>query len=223
MRMKYKHIIQEMREASDPSMSAFVKDLEKMKRLTKKEKDHYLQTRFLPESVQKLVEDFIPYIIFVAYGYSQKTKTLQLLDLINEGILGAYRAFEISTKDGVLTKLKVYYFIKAFIRKAYVRDLRQSIAEYSFDTCLPEGPVDEEGEIADVECSNIKRLLMDMLMKNLGMRDANIVYDYYWGRIEDLNVLGDKYGLNRERCRQVIKKVKHLDYSEIMELKGYLR
>ena len=66
--MKYKFILQEMKEASDPNVKAFLKDVERMKRLTKQEKDFYLKTRYLSSSVKRLVEDFIPYVIYVAYG-----------------------------------------------------------------------------------------------------------------------------------------------------------
>ena len=221
--MKYKHIIQEMKEARDPNMMAFVKDVEKMKRLTKKEKDHYLQTRFLQESVQKLVEDFIPYIIFVAYGYKDKSKSLKMLDLINEGILGAYAAFDKSTKDGRLTKIRVYNGIRGNIQKAIRKDTNQSIAEYSSDICLPEGPMDDDGEIMDVERESVRNLLMDSFVKNFGSRDAEIIYDYYWGKTEDLQLLSVKYDLTCERCRQVIKKVKSLNKTEIKRLKGCLQ
>ena len=72
--MKYKFILQEMKEASDPNVQAFLKDVERMKRLTKQEKDFYLKTRYLSSSVKKLVEDFIPYVIYVAYSYSQRRR-----------------------------------------------------------------------------------------------------------------------------------------------------
>ena len=221
--MKYKHIIQEMKEARDPNMMAFVKDVEKMKRLTKKEKDHYLQTRFLPESVQKLVEDFIPYIIFVAYRYKDKTKSLQLLDLINEGILGAYAAFERSTKDGRLTRLGVYYSIRSYMHKAIKRERKLDIAEYRYDTCEPVGQLDDDGEIMDVDRESVRNLLMDSFVKNFGPRDAEIIFDYYWEKTEDLQLLSIRYGLSRERCRQVIKRVENLTYSEIKRLKYCLQ
>ena len=221
--MKYKHIIQEMKEANDPNMMAFVKDVEKMKRLTKKEKDHYLQTRFLPESVQKLVEDFIPYIIFVAYGYKDKSKSLKMLDLINEGILGAYAAFDKSTKDGRLTRLGVYYSIRSYMHKAIKRERKLDIAEYRYDTCEPVGQMDDEGDIMDVERESVRNLLMDSFVKNFGSRDAEIIYDYYWGKTEDLQLLSVKYDLTCERCRQVIKKVKSLNKTEIKRLKGCLQ
>ena len=159
--MKYKHIIQEMKESGDPSMMAFVKDVEKMKRLSNKEKVYCLRTRFLPESVQKLVEDFIPYIIFVAYCNKDKAKNLRMLDLINEGILGAYAGFERSTKDGMLTKYRVQHYIRNRIRKAINIDYCQSIAEYSFEICVPEGQMNNADDVISIcsEIQNIKEYL----------------------------------------------------------------
>ena len=124
--MKYKYIIQELKEGGDPAMMAFVNDVERIKRLSKKEKDYCLQNRYKPESVQKLVEDFIPYIIFVAYMNRDKAKTLQMLDLINEGILGAYAGFEKSKKDGLLTKFRIFNYIRGNIRSAISRDLKDN-------------------------------------------------------------------------------------------------
>ena len=221
--MKYKRIIQEMKEANDPNMMAFVKDVEKMKRLTKKEKDHFLQTRFLPESVQKLVEDFIPYIIFVAYRYKDRSNTLQLLDLINEGILGAYAGFERSTKDGVLTKFRIYSSIRSNIKNAINKERSQNIAEYIYDSCVPVGQLDDDGDIMDIDRESVRNLLMDSFVKNFGPRDAEIIFDYYWEKTEDLQLLSIRYGLSRERCRQVIKRVENLTYSEIKRLKYCLQ
>ena len=92
--MRYKLIIQALRESSDNNILAFVKDVEKIKRLTAEERQYYLANREETDAVNILVKDFIPYIIKVAYEYSQKTSTLSVLDLINEGIVGAYTAFE---------------------------------------------------------------------------------------------------------------------------------
>ena len=220
--MKYKLIIEEMKEGNDPNVMAFLKDVERMKPLTKKEKDYYLQTRFLPSSIKRLVEDFIPYIILVAYYYKDKTKTLQMLDLINEGILGAYAAFEKSTKGGLLTKKRVQENIKKYIRNAVRRDLSQSMADYTFDVCMPEGPMNDEGEVLDIDRGAVRRVLMDMLEKSLGARDANIIYDYYLDQEASYKRLGVKYGVNGERCRQVVKKVTSRSYAEIKQLKQNL-
>ena len=159
--MKYKHIIQEMKESGDPTMMAFVKDVEKMKRLSKKEKDYCLRTRFLRESVNRLVEDFIPYIILVAYSYKDKTTTLQLLDLINEGILGALAAFDRSRKDGLLTKFRVYNCIRANIKRAIRKDFKLNIAEYSFEICVPEGQMNNADDVISIcsEIQNVKEYL----------------------------------------------------------------
>ena len=117
--MKYKLIIQEMKESKDLNVRAFVRDVEKLKRMTKKERDYYLKNRYTPEAVRKLIKEFIPYITIIAYNYSNKAKTMTMLDLIDEGILGAYAAFEKNSKDGEpLTRRKVRNQIKSRIRKA---------------------------------------------------------------------------------------------------------
>ena len=221
--MKYKFILQEMKEASDPNVQAFLKDVERMKRLTKQEKDFYLQTRYLSSSVKKLVEDFIPYVIYVAYSYSQKTKTLQMLDLINEGILGAYAAFDYSAKYGILTKRRVQESIKNYIRRAVNKDMCQSIADYTFDTYIPEGPMNDDGVITEIDRGYVKRVLNDMLEDSLGERDTSIIFDYYWGKVENIKELSIKYGLTYDRCRQIIRSVEFLSYSEIHKLKIDLR
>ena len=117
--MKYKVIIQELKESDDKNVQAFLHDVEKMRRITKKDRDKYLKNRQKPGAVTKLLEGFIPYIIMVAYAYIDKTRTATLLDLINEGILGAYAAFEKNSKNGEpLTRRRVRSQIKTRIRKA---------------------------------------------------------------------------------------------------------
>ena len=117
--MKYKLIIQEMKESKNKNVRAFVRDVEKLKRMTKKQRDMYLKNRQKPGAVTNLVEGFIPYIIMVAYVHSDKVNTLSVLDLINEGILGAYAAFERNSKNGEpLTRRRVRSQIKTRIRKA---------------------------------------------------------------------------------------------------------
>ena len=117
--MKYKVIIQELKASNDKNVRAFVRDMEKLERMTKKQRDIYLKNRQKPGAVTKLMEGFIPYIILVAYNHSEKVNTLSVLDLINEGILGAYAAFEKNSKNGEpLTRRRVRSQIKTRIRKA---------------------------------------------------------------------------------------------------------
>lgn len=116
--MRYTIVVQELKAGGDPNVLAFLRDVEKMKRMTKKERDKCLMNRQKPGAVTKLLEGFIPYIIMVAYAYNEKIRTLTLLDLINEGILGAYAAFERNSKKGEpLTRRRVRSQIKTRIRK----------------------------------------------------------------------------------------------------------
>ena len=145
--MKYNHIIQEMKESGDPNVLAFLKDAAKIKRLSKNERDFYLQNRSMPGAVKRLVEGFIPYVIFVAYCNSHKTKTLSVLDLINEGVLGAYKAFEKNLKKGEsLTRRKVNSQIKSNIKYAVLRDYCHGSLEIAIDGM----------EIDNVEIDNLK-------------------------------------------------------------------
>ena len=129
-RMKYKYIVQEMKETGNPSTVAFLNDVERMKRMSKKDRDLCLQNRQYPGAVRRLVEEFVPYVILVAYAYKDRIKTLTVLDLINEGILGAYSAFERNERGEVLTKFRVNNLIKRSIRKAVHRDCDQEFAEF---------------------------------------------------------------------------------------------
>ena len=134
--MKYKYIIQELKETGDPNVLAFLKDAERIKRMSKKERDYCLQSRWMYESVKKLVEEFIPFIIMVAYGHWHKTRTLTVLDLIDEGILGVYAAFEKNRKGGCLTKRGVNNRIKSSIKCAVLRDCNQGFGDVVFDECI---------------------------------------------------------------------------------------
>ena len=90
--MKYSFIIHELKNSADQNVRTFVKDVEGIKRLTVKERQHYLANLQEAEALNILVNDFIPYIIRVAYANSSKSNVLSVLDLVNEGILGTYKA-----------------------------------------------------------------------------------------------------------------------------------
>lgn len=92
--MKYKVIIKELKEAADPNVLAFLKDVESKKRLSRDERQYYMVHLHEPGAPEIIVNDFIPAIIRVAYSYSQKTKKLTFLDLVGEGVVGAYKFIE---------------------------------------------------------------------------------------------------------------------------------
>jgi hypothetical protein len=58
----------------------------------------------------------------VAYAKMDQVKTLSVLDLIDEGIIGAYKAFELSEEGGILSKRRVNSSIKRHMRRAIRRD-----------------------------------------------------------------------------------------------------
>lgn len=115
--MKYSFIIHELKNSADQNVRTFVKDVEGIKRLTVKERQHYLANLQEAEALNILVNDFIPYIIRVAYANSSKSNVLSVLDLVNEGILGIYKALNRKhRKDKDITRL-----IRAQIRSQILR------------------------------------------------------------------------------------------------------
>lgn len=114
--MKYSLIIQELKNSANQNVRTFVKDVEGIKRLTVKERQYYLANRQEAEAQSILVNDFIPYVIRVAYANSFKTNVLSVLDLVNEGILGTYKALNRNYhRDKDITRL-----IRAQIRNQIV-------------------------------------------------------------------------------------------------------
>ena len=104
--MKYSFIIHELKNSADQNVRTFVKDVEGIKRLTVKERQYYLANLQEAEALNILVNDFIPYIIRVAYANSSKSNVLSVLDLVNEGILGTYKALNRKhRKDKDITRL----------------------------------------------------------------------------------------------------------------------
>ena len=104
--MKYSFIIHELKNSADQNVRTFAKDVEGIKRLTVKERQYYLANLQEAEALNILVNDFIPYIIRVAYANSSKSNVLSVLDLVNEGILGTYKALNRKhRKDKDITRL----------------------------------------------------------------------------------------------------------------------
>lgn len=219
--MKYKYIIQELKESGDPNVLAFLKDAEKIKRMAKKERDYCLQNRWMYESVKKLVEEFIPYIIMVAYGHQNRTKTLTVLDLINEGILGAYAAFEKSPVGEVLTRKRVDKRIKWCIKSAVLKDYNQGFADVAYDECMSgvEDWKDENDLIEDINGEWLRLHLTSVIMENMGERDGGIIIDYYLGEDADLKEIAEKYGVSKERARQITRNFSKL-YKKAENLKS---
>lgn len=114
--MKYKYIIQEMKESGSPAMRAFVHDMEKIGKLTSKQRHYYLENRQMPDAVNILVKDFIPYTVRIAYRYRRCTKMMTMLDLINEGVFGTYAALKKREGSGMAMTRYINAYIRYYIR-----------------------------------------------------------------------------------------------------------
>lgn len=205
--MRYKLVIQALRESSDNNVQAFVKDIENMKRLTAEERQYYLANREEADAVNILVEDFIPYIIKVAYVYSRKTSTLSVLDLINEGIVGAYAAFEKCDSRGKKMVNKVRVFINRYISQLVEKKDLSETAEFIIEETVTDGDeewFDNHAIIKGIDRALERKLLTQLLSDKIGERKASIIIAYYMHEDADLKMLSKQYGISRERIRQIV-------------------
>ena len=87
--MKYKKIIQELKESQDPNVLVFLNDVGNIRRLSRKQQKDILARLHEPGITDILVKSFIPTIVRIAYANSRLTSSLSFLDLVNEfvGIL----------------------------------------------------------------------------------------------------------------------------------------
>ena len=205
--MRYKLVIQALRESSDKNVLAFVGDVEKMKRLTTGERQYYLANREEADAVNILVKDFIPYIIKVAYVHSQKTSTLSILDLINEGIVGAYAAFEKCNSRGKRLVNTVRAYINRYICQLVEKKDIAETAEFVIEETVSDGDdewFDDHAIIKGIDRQRERKLLTRLLSNKIGTRKANIIIAYYTHEDADLKTLSKQYGVSCERIRQIV-------------------
>ena len=211
--MRYKLVIQALRESSDNNVQAFVKDVEKMKRLTAEERQYYLANREETDAVNILVKDFIPYIIKVAYVHRQKTSTLSVLDLINEGIVGAYAAFEKCNSHGKKMVNTVRVYINKYISQLVEKTDISETAEFSIEETVSDGDVewfDNHAIIKGIDRQRERKLLTKLLSDKIGTRRASIIIDYYMHEDADLKTLSKQYGVTCVRIRQIVNNFSQL-------------
>lgn len=211
--MRYRLVIEALRESSDNNVLAFLKDVEKMKRLTAEERQYYLVNREEADAVNILVEDFIPYIIKVAYVHSQKTSTLSVLDLINEGIVGAYAAFEKCDSRGKKMVNTVRVFINRYISQLVEKKDISETAEFIIEETVSDGDeewFDDHVIIKRIDRQNERKILTKLLSDKIGARNASIVITYFTHEDADLKTLSKQYGVSRERIRQIVNNFSQL-------------
>ena len=69
--MKYKQIVQELRESKDLNVQIFLNDVDKITKLSQKEKKSLLTKLQNPGVIDTLVKNYIPTIIRIAYANSR--------------------------------------------------------------------------------------------------------------------------------------------------------
>ena len=204
--MRYKLIIQELKKSTDQNVRAFVNDVEGMKRLTSEQRQYHLANLQERESISLLVKDFIPYIVRVAYANSWKSNVLSVLDLVNEGIIGAYTGLEKSyrgKKDAVrLTRVYIQNYISKMI--AHNGGLISSGVNPD-DYCSADSDF-----IRTLDHAKKRALLSNLLTAKIGERDGQIIIDYFSDKDVDIKALSKRYGVSCERIRQVARNFSQL-------------
>ena len=88
-----------------------------------------------------------------------------------------------------------------------LKDYHKGSEDLLSEDCLPshENLQDEDGIIEDINGEWLRLHLTNVIMENMGERDGGIIIDYYLEDDTDTNKLAEKYGVSRERVRQIIR------------------
>ena len=178
---------------------------------------------------QKLVRHNLAFVVAIAR--KQRRGTVRLDDLIQEGNVGLMRAVEkFDPHAGTRFSTYAVWWIRAYVGK-YLKEARSSVrpisgtiaqADFSLDTT-----VDEEGEITHLErieddgpspeerflSAEDDRGVRDTLTK-VRKRIGELGWDIVHSRLQQdepttLEELGKRWGVSRERVRQVELRAKH--------------
>lgn len=207
--MRYKLIIQELKKSTDQNVRAFVKDLEGIKRLTSERRQYCLANLNNTDSVSLLVKDFIPYIIRVAYANSWKTNMLSFLDLVNEGIIGAYKGLEKSHSGKNNATRLTREYIQNYISRIISENSGLISSGVNPDRCCSAS----EDFIVTLDYARRRAFLSNLLTAKIGDRDGQIIIDFFSDKDADINTLSKRYGVSCERIRQVAR-----DFSQLYKM-----
>ena len=115
--MKYKQIIQELRESQDLNVQLFLLDAEKIIKLPSKVKQGMLSQLQKPGVIDTLVKNYIPMIIRIAYQNSLLMNSVSFLDLVEEGVLGACKCLNKYKKVGTVSDRTVRVTVVETIKR----------------------------------------------------------------------------------------------------------
>ena len=123
--------------------------------MSRNDRQNYMARLHEPGVAEIIVNDYIPTIIRVAYSYSQKTKKLTFLDLVGEGVVGAYKFIErYKYRKGDNSRLLRQYIISAVQRVICKHEC--PLAFCSFDEEDPQLYKDSATEWALASRQNLK-------------------------------------------------------------------
>lgn len=204
--MRYRLIIQELKKSTDQNIRAFINDVEGMKRLTPQERQYFLANLQEAKAIPLLVKDFIPYIVRVAYANCRKSNALSVLDLVNEGIIGAYTGLAKSyrgEKDAArLARVYIHHYIERMI-SCYGGVISSGIDPDKYCS-------DDYDFIRTLDQAKKGALLTNLLTAKLGERDGRIIMDYFSDKDVEIKTLSKKYGVSHQRIRQIVRNFSQL-------------
>lgn len=177
----------------------FVKDVEGMKRLTTEQRQYYLANLQETESISLLVKDFIPYIVRVAYANSWKSNILSVLDLVNEGIIGAYTGLEKLHRG----KKNAVRLTRVYIQNHISKMISDNGGLISIGVDPDNYSSEDYDFIRTLDYARKRALLSNLLTAKIGERKGMIIIDYFTNK--DTKALSKKYGLSCERIRQIAR------------------
>jgi RNA polymerase primary sigma factor len=195
-----------------------------------REDEHVLGVRARKGEVaarQKLVHHNLAFVVAIAR--KQRRGTLRLEDLIQEGNVGLMRAVERFDPDaGNRFSTYAVWWIRAYIGK-YLRDARSAVRPRSGRVAQPDLSLDsedEEGGLSHLECMEDAgpgpenrylsaegdgevRDALRKVRKRIGELGWDIIHDRLaQDTPKTLEDIGKRWGVSRERVRQVERKTK---------------
>lgn len=206
--MKYNFIIQELKASPDPNVRTFVREVERIERLTSVKRQYYYSHLHEPDAINSLVNDYIPYITRVAYIQSLKTNSVSFLDLVNEGIVGACVSLLRSEEGGTAKFTRVRACINSYIKRAIEKEEQQFSEENGPVTfCCGDDveSINESDVINAIDRGKERVLMSNLIYRNLGSRRGGIILEYYLQSDSDVKEVAERFGLTRERVRQIIR------------------
>lgn len=204
--MEYKLVIQELKKSRNQNIRAFAKEVEGIKRLTSEERQYCLANLHQAESISLLVKDFIPYIVKVAFENCWKTSFLSILDLVNEGIIGAYTGLERSCCH----KMNAARLIRVYIQNYISKIISNNGGLISSGVNLDNFSSEEYDFIRTLDYAKKRALLSNLLTSKIGERSGMIILDYFTEKDADIKELSKRYGVSCERIRQITRNFSQL-------------